>query len=109
MVVALFNRDVIDRTVIPQCHVEGVYLESSSTKSTSQCSDAQLVCSPSKDVVNPNRFEEDDTRFFSSFGGSSWHRADVAFIFWVLSPLISTSLEYLLPETACLLTNANSN
>jgi inositol phosphorylceramide mannosyltransferase catalytic subunit len=30
------------------------------------------------------RFDEDDTRFFSSFGGSSWHRADVAFIFWVL-------------------------
>jgi inositol phosphorylceramide mannosyltransferase catalytic subunit len=30
------------------------------------------------------RFEGDETRFFSSFGGSSWHRADVAFIFWVL-------------------------
>jgi len=32
------------------------------------------------------RFEEDNTRFFSSFGGSSWHRSDVAFIFWVPSP-----------------------
>jgi hypothetical protein len=35
-------------------------------------------------VINP-RFDENETRFFSSFGGSSWHRADVAFIFWVSS------------------------
>jgi inositol phosphorylceramide mannosyltransferase catalytic subunit len=33
------------------------------------------------------RFEEDSTRFFSSFGGSSWHRSDVAFIFWVRNPV----------------------
>ena len=37
------------------------------------------------DLVNMLRFETDETRFFSSFGGSSWHRADVAFIFWVPS------------------------
>ena len=34
-------------------------------------------------VLMPNWFDDDETRFFSSFGGSSWHRADVAFIFWV--------------------------
>ena len=31
------------------------------------------------------RFEEDSVRFFSSFGGSTWHRADVEFVFWVSS------------------------
>lgn len=34
-------------------------------------------------VLMPNWYDDDDTRFFSSFGGSSWHQADVAFIFWV--------------------------
>jgi hypothetical protein len=29
------------------------------------------------------RYNTDDTVIFSSFGGSSWHRADANFIFWV--------------------------
>lgn len=33
--------------------------------------------------VNVNRYNTDDTIIFSSFGGSSWHRADANFIFWV--------------------------
>jgi inositol phosphorylceramide mannosyltransferase catalytic subunit len=47
--------------------------------------------SPSR-YFNIFRFETDETRFFSSFGGSSWHRADVAFIFWVhsLSTMLTT-------------------
>ena len=35
-------------------------------------------------VFFPDWFDEvEQTRFFSSFGGSSWHKYDVAFIFWV--------------------------
>jgi inositol phosphorylceramide mannosyltransferase catalytic subunit len=33
------------------------------------------------------RYNTAETIIFSSFGGSSWHRADANFIFWVLSYL----------------------
>lgn len=32
---------------------------------------------------NQIRYNSKDTVIFSSFGGSSWHRADANFIFWV--------------------------
>ena len=42
------------------------------------------------------RFAAKDARFLTSVGGSSWHRADVAFIFWVPFPSLSPSLWYML-------------
>jgi len=77
---------VIDWTTLFECHVERVHLESSSKGRGSQRSHAELVPPHSCGHEVNLRYDDDETRFFSSFGGSSWHRSDVAFIFWVLRP-----------------------
>src|SRR5271169_4162948 len=77
---------VIDWTTLFECHVERVHLESSSKGRGSKRSHAELVHHHSCGHEVNLRYDDDETRFFSSFGGSSWHRSDVAFIFWVLRP-----------------------
>jgi len=58
-------------------------------------------------VFFPDWFDEvEQTRFFSSFGGSSWHKYDVAFIFWVFplpSPFSGCSLNEQIPALRTLL------
>jgi hypothetical protein len=42
-----------------------------------------VVRIPHESSSHQIRFKTDDTTIFSSYGGSSWHRADANFIFWV--------------------------
>jgi hypothetical protein len=80
---AIFDGHAVYRPFVSEHNVERISNVQSFGGSTHCNIAGRMVSHSILKALIVIRYNSDDTILFSSFGGSSWHRADANFIFWV--------------------------